>query len=225
MRKISSTYNYYNVVLLAYEITKGMKSIGSKSLMPIKIDNHSDALIKHQLHSIRKYVKKIASINVVLGFDKDKIKKKINFGNDVRIIDNDHYEDYGQSYAIGLALKQIDNNYPTIIISNYTILRKNIFQQCTNDINHIFCIKNCTNKFFKIGCTHHDGNVEYLCYELNPKWSEIFMLQPQSRTSLLDIMNTNNNMLFFESINTLLSLYPTQNTYIYNNSLITVNHK
>jgi hypothetical protein len=202
-----------------------MKSVGSKSLMSIKIDNHNDAVIKHQLASIRKYVKKIASISVVLGFDRDKLKKKIHFGNDVKVIENDHYEDYGQSYAIGLALKQIDNNYPTIIISNYTILRKNIFQQCNNNSNHIFCIKNCTNKFFKIGCTHNDGQVEYLCYELTPKWSEIFMLQANSKTLLESIIDTNNNMLFFESINMLLPLFPTINNYIYNNSLITVNHK
>lgn len=225
MKKISPISNGYNIILLAYEITKGMKSVGSKSLMPIKIDNHIDTLIQHQLNSVKKYIKNIQSINIVLGFDKEKLKKKIPLDKHVNIIENTHYEKLGQSHAISLALKQITNNYPTIIIGNHLILRKNIFQKCQNISNYIFCIKNCNNKFFKIGCTHYNGKVEYLCYELNPKWSEIFLLQSTSKNILETILNNNGNMLLFEAINMSLSSYPTQNTYIFNNSLITVNNK
>ena len=225
MKNTSSISNGYNIILLAYEITKGMKSVGSKSLMPIKIDNHVDTLIQHQLNGIKKYIKNVHSINIVLGFDKEKLKKKIPSDKHINIIENSHYETLGQAHAISLALKQITNNYPTIIIGNHLILRKNIFQECKNTDNHIFCIKNCNNKFFKIGCTHDDGKVEYLCYELNPKWSEIFLLQPTSKNILETILNNNGNMLLFEAINMSLSSYPTQNTYIFNNSLITVDHK
>jgi hypothetical protein len=226
MRKISSTYNQkYNIILLAYEITKGMKSIGSKSLMTVKIDNHTDTVIKHQLNSIRRHIKNIASINIVIGFDKEKLKKKNNFGNDVLLIDNNDYEKYGQSYAIGLALNNITNNYPIIIISNYIVFKKNIFQNCSNKTNHIFCIKHCNNKSLKIGCTHNDNNVEYLCYDLNPRWSEIFLLQSECKSLFQNIIEANQNMMFFETINQSLNLYPTTNNYIYNNALITIHHK
>lgn len=225
MKKTSSISNQYNVILLAYEITKGMKSIGSKSLMPVKIDNQTDTLIRHQLHSIKKHIKNISSINIVLGFDKEKLKKKISCDKDINIIENNEYDKLGQAHAISLALKQINNNHPTIIISNYIVLRKNIFQDCHEKSNHVFCIKNCNNKFFKIGCTHENGNVEYLCYELTPKWTEIFLLQPTCKDILQRVLDSNHNMLLFEAINNTLSSYPTTNTYIYNNSLITINHK
>ena len=225
MKNTLSISNGYNVILLAYEITKGMKSIGSKSLMPVKIDNHTDTLIQHQINSIKKHVKNVQSINIVSGFDKEKLKKKIVADNQISVIDNNDYDTLGQSHAICLALKQITNKFPTIIISNHLILRKNIFQQCKEKTNHIFCIKNCNNKFFKIGCTHDGGKVEYLCYELSPKWSEIFLLQTESKKLLESILESNRNMLLFEAINMSLAAYPTENTYIYNNSLITVTHK
>ncbi len=225
MKNILSISNGYNVILLAYEITKGMKSIGSKSLMPVKIDNHIDTLIQHQINSIKKHIKNVQSINIVSGFDKEKLKRKIVIDDRIKIIENNNYDTLGQSHAICLALKEITNKYPTIIISNHLILRKNIFQQCSEKNNYVFCIKNCNNKFFKIGCTHDNDKVEYLCYELTPKWSEIFLLQSESKNLLESILESNKNMLLFEAINMSLATYPTHNTYIYNNSLITVNHK
>jgi hypothetical protein len=225
MTKKSTTCNKYNVILLAYEITKGMKSIGSKSLMTIKIDNHPDTILKHQIVSIKKHIPSLASINIVLGFDKEKIKKKISFGHGVTLIDNDQYDKYGQSYAIKLALEKIHNNYPTVIISNHIILRKNIFDSCHTQSNSIFSIKNCTNQFFKIGCTHHDSNVEYLCYDLNPKWAEIFVLRQNGIKDFVSILEQNKHMMLFEAINNSIDNTSTINHYIYNNSLLTINHK
>lgn len=225
MKKKSTTCNKYNVILLAYEITKGMKSIGSKSLMTIKIDNHSDTILKHQIVSIKKHIPSLASINIVLGFDKEKIKKKIAFGHGVTLIDNDEYDKYGQSHAIKLALEKIHNNYPTVIISNYIILRKNILDLCHAQKNSIYSIKNCTNQFFKIGCTHHDGVVEYLCYDLNPKWAEIFVLKQNGIKDFLNILEQNKHMMLFEAINNSIDNTSTINHYIYNNSLLTIDHK
>lgn len=215
----------YNVILLAHEITKGMKSIGSKSLMPIKIDSNTDTILKHQITSIKKYVPRTASISIVLGFDKDKIKKKITFHHNIKLIDNNEYDKYGQAYAVKLALDQINNTYPTIIISNYIILRKNIFTDCDITNNNIFSIKHCNNDFFKIGCTHIDGNVEYLCYDLNPKWTEIFILKQNGIDEFKRILELNKHMMLFEAINHLIEQNKTVNNYIYNNSLLTINHK
>lgn len=225
MTKKSTTYNKYNVILLAYEITKGMKSVGSKSLMTIKIDNHQDSILRHQITSIKKYIPNLASINIVLGFDKEKIKKKISFGHGVTLVDNDEYDKYGQAHAIKLALTKIHNHYPTIIIGNHIVLRKNIFDACDIKQNNIFSIKNCTNQFFKIGCTHHGGSVEYLCYDLSPKWTEIFVLRENGIKDFLSILEQNKHMMLFEAINNSIDNTSTINHYIYNNSLLTINHK
>lgn len=225
MTKRSIIHNQYNVILLAYEITKGMKSIGSKSLMTVKIDNHTDTILKHQITAAKKYIPQVASLNIVLGFDKDKIKKKISFSSGIHIIENDDYDKYGQAYAIKLALENISNNYPTIIISNHIILRKNIFNNCDTTKNNIFSIKQCNNDAFKIGCTHNNGIVEYLCYDLNPKWTEIFILKRNGVKDFINVLSQNKHMMLFEAINRTIEHSSTINNYIYNNSLLTINHK
>ena len=77
-----------SIVLLMPEITKGMKSIGSKALLQI---NKSTTILDYQIQYIRKFYKNIP-IFILTGFDNDKIEKKIKSYSGVSTSFNPKYE-------------------------------------------------------------------------------------------------------------------------------------
>ena len=75
-------------IILVPEITKGMKSIGSKSLLKIRKSKH---IIDYQIEQISSISKKI-KVNIATGFDNEKIKKILQdkYPN-INVIYNDKY--------------------------------------------------------------------------------------------------------------------------------------
>jgi hypothetical protein len=208
----------YNVILLSYEITKGMKSFGSKCLLPVKVNNKVDFLLNHQINLLQKSLGSVEKFLLVLGFDIEKICKKIHFGDDIEIINNEAYRSYGQSYALSLALSKIDNKYPTLILMSGILIKSPLN---INTDNNIVFVTNNKNSSFRLGCTLVDNRVEYLFYNLEPYWAECLLVQPQHLDRFIDLTNSNKNMLFFEIINKSLEYcetesYKINNTYINN---------
>ena len=63
-----------SAIILASEITKGMKSIGSKALLPI---SGSVTLIDYQIQFLKRFYNPV-EIYICTGFDHEKIVKKNN---------------------------------------------------------------------------------------------------------------------------------------------------
>lgn len=194
----------YNLVLLQHEQTKGMKSFGPKALLKIKLHNKTDLIINHQLEQIAEATHGSGKIVLVVGFDKERLIKKIDLNKkykNIHIVDNNEYKTYNQAYAMMLGLKEITNNLPTIVIDSGVLLQKPI--SFDNDLitknNVVFTNK--STKEFDIGCTVHDSNIEYMFYDLSPKWINMLSISPKYRNIMCDLASSHKNSNIFEIIN------------------------
>ncbi len=79
------------------EITKGMKSVGAKALL--KINNTS--IIEHQINQLKSINRNI-KINIITGFEHEKIKKTLSKYRNINIIYNKQYETTNQSMGLKL---------------------------------------------------------------------------------------------------------------------------
>jgi hypothetical protein len=205
----------YNVILLSHEITKGMKSFGSKCLLPIRINQKTDFLLNHQINSLINNIEQIKKLIIVLGFDFEKIRKKINFPKCTEIVYNEEYSRYGQSYALNLGLNHIDNEYPTLVLSSGIVWKIPIKKTIKNNV--VFVTNKNIN--FRLGCTITDNNVEYVFYNLEPYWAESFIIHPEHLKTFTEITNNNKNMLLFEILNESFDLCKTESYNLKYNSV------
>jgi choline kinase len=104
-----------DALILVPEITKGMKSIGSKSLLEIK---KKLSVLDYQIQSIRNIDKNI-NISICTGFDSEKIINTIsgNYGN-INYIYNEQYKTTNQAHSIKIYLERYANCEQLLIISN-----------------------------------------------------------------------------------------------------------
>lgn len=194
----------YNLIFLQHEQTKGMKSFGPKALLKIKLHNKTDLIINHQLEQIINKASLDSQIILVVGFDKEKLIKKINLDKkyqDIEIVDNTEYKYYNQSYAMLLGLEKINNALPTIIVDSGVLLQKpfELDENFASDYNVVFTHKN--TKEFDIGCTVNDSNIEYMFYDLNPKWVNMIAISPKYKHIIQNLATTHKNANIFEIIN------------------------
>lgn len=188
-----------NVVFLSYEITKGMKSFGPKGIIPIGKRNQEPLIVKQikQYSNNRKY-----KIHVIVGFEQEKIVRAIHSSKiSTNIIYHNTFAKDNAGSAIKLALNTIgksnllfiDNgiitNYaPTdVVVSRAPLLRKG------------------ANDLFGIGATQ-SKTIEYLFYDLNPRWSELLFVSENDFDAVHSISNLCNidHLFFFEYINLLI---------------------
>lgn len=200
----------YNLILLQHEQTKGMKSFGSKGLLKIKVNSKIDIVINHQLNQISQGLGDFSQLVIVVGFDKEKLLKKVIPENkNVTIVDNHEYKSFNQSYAMMLGLQKINNNYPTLILDSGVILQKPLHinkQELDNNIVFI----NTKTKEFDVGCTTEGSNIEYMFYDLNPKWVNMFFVAPQNKKEIENLASLHKNSNIFEIINYSLKTCPTR---------------
>ena len=82
-------------LIIASEVTKGMKSVGSKSLLKIK---NSMLVIEYQIKELKKYYKDI-DITIATGFESEKMIKLLN-SYDVKFLYNSDYQTTNQAKSI-----------------------------------------------------------------------------------------------------------------------------
>lgn len=189
-----------NALILIPEITKGMKSIGSKSLLRIKNSKH---IIEYQIEQIRDIHKNIC-INIATGFDNDKIKKIID-KYDVNIAYNDSYEDSNYGKSLRIFLEQNPDLDNLFIVGSGILFKKDaILYQNLKEESKIFVLDKPKNNF-NIGCGSGEY-IEYLFYDLVQPWSEcVFLNQNAIDAIKLLIKNKNvDQMYIFEIINHLI---------------------
>lgn len=185
-----------NVLLLIPEITKGMKSIGPKSLLPI---NRTETILDYQIKYIKKFYKN-SNIYILTGFENEKIEKRLNKYTNINIVYNESYEICNHVESL---LKYIAKFDPTdcLIINNGILLKEKL--EPKNNISTIFSIPQ-NKEGFSIGI-NTDRSVEtmYLFYGLSNQWSECVFLNRGAINKIISISNKQklSNLFLFELIN------------------------
>lgn len=189
-----------NAIILVPEITKGMKSIGSKALISI---DHSKSIIEHQIEYLQKYYTNI-DITIATGFDAEKIQKKTKRYNNITTIHNDRYDhtNHGMSLFMYLQKTKILDNL--LIISNGILLKEKLPISIDESIIYALTKKNSD---YGIGLNlTADNKPTYLFYDFPISWSECVFLNANSIEKLKEMLikDTMKQMFLFEIINYLL---------------------
>lgn len=190
-----------NIILLIPEITKGMKSIGPKSLLPI---NKKETVLDYQIKYIKKFYKK-SKIYILSGFENEKIQKKINKYSNVTLVYNKDYEYSNQAESlIQYILKYNPDN--CLIINNGILLKEKLN------------IKNRRSTVYTVPKNHLDFNIginsdndtkdkiTYLFYGLPNQWTECVFLDKEAINTIYRISKEKklSNLFLFELINLIL---------------------
>ncbi len=189
-----------NAIILVPEITKGMKSIGSKAL--INIDQRQ-SIIEYQIEYLQKNYPDI-SITIATGFDADKIQKKTKKYDNVRIIHNHKYDKTNHGMSLFMYLQQIKISDNLLIISNGILLKEKLNLSKKESIIYTL---NKKNNDYNIGLNITEENKPtYLFYDFPMPWSECVFLNKEALDKLYSIQNkeTIEQMFLFEIVNYLL---------------------
>jgi CTP:phosphocholine cytidylyltransferase-like protein len=184
-----------NALIIAAEVTKGMKSMGSKSLLKLK---NSIFVIEYQINELRKHYKDI-DITIATGFESEKMLKALS-RYDVKFLHNNKYKTTNQGKSI---IDYVDTTAAhNLLVISSGILFKNSFGAILND-SCIFVLDK-PKPDFTIGC-HNDADIFYLFYDLPDKWSECVFLNNQDLLILRELIKIQdlNQMYLFEIMNTL----------------------
>lgn len=190
-----------NIILLIPEITKGMKSIGSKSLLQI---NQKETILDYQIKYIKKFYKK-SHIYLLTGFDSEKIEKKTSKYSNITIVYNNNYEHSNQAESL---IQYITGYNPDncLIINNGVLLKEKLLIKNNNSTIFTSC-KNHTD--FNIGISHNNENknrITYLFYGLPNQWIECVFLDREAINTIHHISKKRklSNLFLFELLNLVL---------------------
>ena len=184
-----------HALIIASEVTKGMKSIGSKSLLRIK---NSVLVIEHQIQELKRQHKNI-DITVATGFESEKMLKILDEYN-VKFLHNQKYQTTNQTKSI---IDYINTHIPNkLLVISSGILFKSRFLTSGQD-SCIFMLDKPKSDF-TVGCNMKDDSV-YLFYDLPQRWSECAMLNYQDLNTLKKIAKDKNldQLYLFEIMNLL----------------------
>lgn len=185
-------------LIIIPEITKGMKSIGSKALLPL---NTKNTILDYQIKSI-KLMNRQSKIYLSTGFQNNKVKKVSDKYKNINSIYEANYENCNESkHIINYIKKNIDNLNNLFIIKNGVLFKNRCFgsNRKKNKSKIFFLDKDKDN--FNIGC--HDENSKYLFYELQHKWCECVFLVKSDLQKIFEMNQQKpiNNYFLFEIIN------------------------
>jgi len=190
--------NCTNAILLVSDITKGMKSIGSKALLNL---SKNITIIDHQIQYLKKYYYPI-NIYICTGFEHDKIIKKTSKYKNIFYIYSKSYETDNQCHSLIQCLQShnLDN---AIVVTNGVVLLDKIPINA-NESSLVITNKKCKTHF-DIGTTDLLDS-RYLFYDLPNKWMEYVFLNKESIEKILTISQTKEcgKLFLFELINLLM---------------------
>ena len=185
-----------NYLILMPEITKGMKSIGSKALLKL---NSKLTILEYQIKSI-KSINRRNKIFLATGFQNNKIVKLIQNYKNVYIIYEKNYLKYNDTKHLINYMKHLNSFEDVFIINNGILFRNDCFKSIKKNESKIFLLDNSKDNF-NIGCSNHD--YVYLFYDLPKKWSECVFLKKEALQEIFQL-NTNKNIghyFLFETLN------------------------
>lgn len=189
-----------DILLISPEITKGMKSIGPRCLLPLR---KNLTVIEYQISQLQKI--KPSKITLNIGFEHEKILNTLHRYKTISYLINDKYAITNQ--AINL-ISYIKKHKPSqlLVYSSGVLIKNNVVlkhQLLRNDSCKLF-ILNKRKHNFDIGCSDM-VNPDYLFYDMPEPWAEICYLNQQSIEVLSDCSESSvEQMYLFEAINLLL---------------------
>jgi len=188
-----------DVLIIAPEITKGMKSIGSKALLSLK---GSLTILEYQIQQIKNSIPS-SKITIATGFDADKIKKDIPLKYKLNFLHNDRYKTTNQTECINLYLEK-ENCQNLLIIPNGIIFKNIDFNLVNDSMSRIFMIDKPKNNF-TIGSSD-SIYAEYLFYDLPIVWSECVFFDYEAILEIKKILKLEKieQLYVFELINKLI---------------------
>jgi hypothetical protein len=190
-----------DILLLVPEITKGMKSLGSKALLGIK---NSTIVLDYQIQQLKK-IDQNANIFIGTGFESDKIRKAITKYSKVHIIENKNYASSNQSKLIKLFIETRLSYNDLLIISNGILFKNSCIKY--GGKSKIFLIDK-PKANFNIGCNDSEM-VHYLFYDLPTPWSECVLFDRETVHGIVDICKSQDidQLFLFELVNILIEKY------------------
>jgi len=189
-----------DILIITPEITKGMKSVGSKCLLPLR---KNLSVIEYQICQAQKICRQ-AHITINIGFDSEKIISKLYRYRSIKYLINSEYLNTNQANNLLLYINQY--NPKNLLVFSSGILLKDYAVQKTDLKNEckIFML-NKEKQNFSIGSSSAK-KLEYLFFDMEEPWSEIFYLNEEAINMLLQQDPTIfEQMYLFEVINFLLS--------------------
>jgi len=196
--------------IFSYDITKGMKSYGHIGLLKSNDKTSTKDLLYNCIKLTQKSFK-YKSLYTVLGFEAEKIKKKIEaYKFQTHILFNNKYSESNQGHAFKLFLSHLATIDLTGV-SGVVFLPVNILIHKLPKINYKKSWVVIKKKYKKyetndIGCTVNNNMINYMFYGIGSHlWTEVLFLNTKDiQTILKNTDNYYDNMFLFEVINTMI---------------------
>lgn len=191
--------SHNNAIILIQEITKGMKSIGSKALLELY---KNTSILEYQIQYLKKFYYPI-NIYICTGFEHEKIVNTTQKYKNVYYSFNEKYETDNQVGSLIKCLKEYDTINNAIVFSNGFIPIDKI--KINKNESSIQVTDQPSKIPFQIGSTDHN-HLSYLFYGLPYKWTEFIYLNTESINQTIELTEKKNycKMFLFELINILL---------------------
>lgn len=184
-------------IILLPEITKGMKSIGSKALLCI---NETTTILDYQILYLKKnYNPK--QIILCTGFDHEKIVKSTQKYKNILYNFNDKYSIENQAGSLLKCIKNTEINN-ALIITNGLILFEKIKLL---DKSTTYFTKHFSDKKHKFDIGINNKTDAYLFYDLEYRWIELLYLCKRELDTIRNNYKINqiSQLFLFELINEL----------------------
>jgi choline kinase len=190
-----------HVLILVPEITKGMKSLGSKALLDIK--KHTKVL-EYQIHNIKNLDIK-TQITVATGFEAEKVHSVLDELS-IEYTFNPTYKETNQGESIRLYLEKYSPKH-LLIINNGILMKKNTLNKLLLSGHSKLFLLDKAKENFNLGCALTQSVTEYIFYDLPEPWAECVYLDKDAINNLSVIVQQNktSQMYLFELLNEMLS--------------------
>jgi choline kinase len=201
IRKIKNkSYPPLQVIILAAGVGSRTKSYEPRCLLKV----NKKVILDNQIEIITEKFTNV-QISVVTGFDTNKIIKKV--GKDIRIVENQMYENTNSGESLRLA---VNNSFldHVLFLHGDLVLSSGIFNKVS--LGESFLLIDNANKFEEkeVGITVVDGIATVLSYNLPTKWCQIAYLAEKETSILRRLLSRNDFntkfLLTFEIINKII---------------------
>ena len=192
--------NSISVVIPVAGTGHRMKSYGPKCLLPISV---RETIIQKAIKNV-KLVYPNSEITIVVGFEADKVIRTLP--SDIRVIENQFYQETNVVESLRLALNSITNKsvlivYGDLIFNTQAIAGLTVGESCA--------VVDSKNNFKneEVGVTVADNVVTNFAYGLDIKWGQIVYLTDEA-LSLFKTLCSNrkrNKMYPFELFNIVIN--------------------
>lgn len=195
-----------NALLMCEEMTKGMKSIGSKVLLNMSART---TILDYQIHNILGIQKQSIDLTISTGFDADRVEQRVfNKKHNCSIMRCDHYSLINSAGVLRQYIMQKGLGLHNLLIVPNSVL----FKQRVINKKHFTDNKSCIFGLssykinFNVGYSFDSKNsVQYVFYDLPKCWSEYVFLDHEAIDYLRTNLNESTDKLFiFEVINMLI---------------------